>query len=176
MEGWRRSKLSRKSTMEERECQRLGTYWGRTPLKQVPQKSDRYAQNLPRSAQPRSTAQKAVVLLFRYYRATSGLLPGKPSVRGPEVARNWPGSTDRAVLLLFSRYYRNLQNPQKHQNENEHIFIIRTPFLMFLGSLESQRKDLQEYTEKHHSTTRENKTKCRKLKPLYKEQSVNPPT
>ena len=40
---------------------------------------------------------------------------------------------------------------QNMQNENGHIFRIWTPFSMILGSLDSQRKALQEYTEKHHS-------------------------
>ena len=54
------------------------------------------------------------------------------------------------------------------QYENGHILIIRTPFLMFLVSLESQRRALQDHAQNHHSPTWKDKTKCRKVNLLYK--------
>ena len=75
----------------------------------------------------------------------------------------WAGARDVRQGPAWARP--GLAKLQKNiQHENEHILIIRTPFSMFLGSLESQRKALQEYTEKHHNTTSENKTKCGKVK------------
>ena len=47
---------------------------------------------------------------------------------------------------------------------------------MILGSLESQRRALQDHAEKHHSPEMEDKAKCRKIKLSKNEQSVNPPT
>ena len=48
------------------------------------------------------------------------------------------------------RNFRPTENKQKLQCENGHIFYIRTPFSMILGSLDSQRKTLQDHAEKHH--------------------------
>ena len=84
---------------------------------------------------------------------------------GPTLSPAWLGRDQRRPALARPR----LAKLQEHiQHENEHILIIRTPFSMFLGSLESQRKALQEFTEKHHNPTRENKTKWVKVKPPYK--------
>jgi hypothetical protein len=60
-------------------------------------------------------------------------------------------------------------------NQNDHNLSIRTPFLMILGLLESQQRALQLYAEKHHSTTKEDKTKWWKVWPLFKDKSVKPP-
>ena len=46
---------------------------------------------------------------------------------------------------------------------------------MILDSLESQRRALQDHAEKHHSPTREDKTKWRKVKPLFKRITGKPP-
>jgi hypothetical protein len=43
--------------------------------------------------------------------------------------------------------------------KNGNNLSIRTPFSMILGSLESQQQALQLYAEKHHSPTKEDKTK-----------------
>ena len=46
---------------------------------------------------------------------------------------------------------------------------------MFLGSLVSQRRALQDHAEKHHSPTWEDKTKCKKVNLLYKRTTDKPP-
>ena len=48
------------------------------------------------------------------------------------------------------RNFRPSEKLQNEQYENGHIFCIRTPFSMILGSLDSQRKALQDHAEKHH--------------------------
>ena len=53
------------------------------------------------------------------------------------------------------RNFRPTKKMQKEQNDNGHIFRIRTPFSMILGSLDSQRKALKEHREKHHCTSYE---------------------
>ena len=60
------------------------------------------------------------------------------------------------------------QKLQITRYENFNNFCIRTPFLMILGSLESQRRALQHHAEKHHSPTRKGKTKWGKVRPLDK--------
>jgi hypothetical protein len=52
---------------------------------------------------------------------------------------------------------------------------IQTPFSMILGSLESQQRALQLYAEKHHSPTKEDKTKWWKVWPLFKDETIKPP-
>ena len=46
---------------------------------------------------------------------------------------------------------------------------------MILGSLESQRRALQDHAEKHHCPDMEDKTKCNKVNLSKKEQPVNLP-
>ena len=46
---------------------------------------------------------------------------------------------------------------------------------MFLGSLESPQRALQDHAEKHHSPTMEDKKKCRKINLLYKRTTDKPP-
>jgi hypothetical protein len=48
---------------------------------------------------------------------------------------------------------------KNQQHENGDNFGIRTPFLMILGSLESPQRALQLHPYKHHSITKEDKTK-----------------
>ena len=69
----------------------------------------------------------------------------QPGWLGTRSGRPWPG--------LGWPNYRTIQN------EYEHILIIRTPFSMFLDSLESPQRALQDYAEKHHSPSCEDKTK-----------------
>ena len=59
-----------------------------------------------------------------------------------------------------------LATQQRHENFNN--FFIWTPILMILGLLESQRRALKEYAEKHHSPSFEDKTKWKKVRPLDK--------
>ena len=62
----------------------------------------------------------------------------------------------------------------KEQNENGHIFCIRTPFSMILGSLESQRKALQDHDEKNHCPSWYYKSKWGKVKdPFCKPKKPN---
>ena len=44
-----------------------------------------------------------------------------------------------------------------------------------LGLVLIKKRDLQDYAEKHHSPTRDHKTKWRKAKPLYKIRTDKPP-
>ena len=46
---------------------------------------------------------------------------------------------------------------------------------MILGLLELQRRALQDHAEKNHSPKREDKTKWRKVKPLFKRITGKPP-
>ena len=52
-------------------------------------------------------------------------------------------------------------NPPKPKTNK---FFIKTPFFMILGSLDLQRKDLQDHAEKHHCPSRYYKSKWGKLK------------
>ena len=82
-------------------------------------------------------------------------MPRQPGL-GPALSLAWLGRNQRWPALARPR----LAKLQEHtQHENEHILIIRTLIFMFLGSLETQQRDLQDEAKKHHSPIWEDKTK-----------------
>ena len=109
--------------------ERVKGQWGRSPTYMGPQKCDRYELN-SRSSGTTATCSGT----------TADVLP-------------------RGVLAVVTAVLPPGENCRKPLYENGRDFCIRTPFSMFLGSLKSQRRALQEYADKHHSTTWEDKTK-----------------
>ena len=88
----------------------------------------------------------------------------------PAWGRLWPslaGQEPEAAGLGPAWARPGLPKLQKNiQHENEHILIVRTPFLIILDSLELSQWALQDYAEKHHSPTIYYNKKWGKVKPL----------
>ena len=76
-------------------------------------------------------------------------------------------SGPRAGISAPGRNFRPSEKLQNEQNEHGHIFCIRTPFSMILGSLDSQRKALQDHAEKHHCPLWYYKTKWGEFKSSF---------
>ena len=66
----------------------------------------------------------------------------------PALGRPRPGQAGRPFFFLFQ-----ISVLKINRNRNRNNFRIRTPFSIFLDSLESPQRALQEYAEKHHSPT-----------------------
>ena len=74
-------------------------------------------------------------------------LPDLTARPGAGLGLAWPARNQKRPAWARPGARPRLAKLQEHaQHENEHILIIQTPFLMFLGSLEPQQKALQEYT------------------------------
>ena len=70
--------------------------------------------------------------------------PTVPGAVQQQFRSRCSGTTAAAAVLPPDK---KLQN---NRYEKKHNLIIRTPFSMILGSLESQRRVLQDHAEKHH--------------------------
>ena len=74
------------------------------------------------------------------------------------TARPWPslaGHEPEAPALARPRLAKLQDHPTRKRTYFDHLDSI----FMFLGSLETQRSALQDHAEKHHCSTREDKTK-----------------
>ena len=132
-----------------KECQRLGFIWGRSPLNRRP-KYGRWSHF--RAAK---TGQPACGPAWAGWEA--GYLPEPP---GLVAGLGWPGGWPPSRTgRPWSRPRLAWRPGTQLRHENFNIFFIRTPISMILGSLESQRRALQDYAEKHHSPSCEDKTK-----------------
>ena len=99
-------------------------------------------------------------------------VPGKISGSGTGTGhRKCP-----AVVPVLVPVLPVTEKPQKSKNESGHIFRIRTPFLMILGSLDSQRKALQDHAEKHHCPSCEEEVTKREFDLTKKDTPKKPPT
>ena len=76
--------------------------------------------------------------------------PGAPKKRYWTWAGTLHGTSGGRNFRPKTQNFRPSENWQKLQNENGHIFCIRTPFSMILGSLESSQRAQRDYAEKHH--------------------------
>ena len=100
---------------------------------------------------------------------SKGPLAGKPG-------KNRVGTSGGRNFRPPGRNFRPYEKLQKCKNESGHIFLIRTPFSMILGSLDSQQKALQDHVEKHHCPSCEEEVTRREFYLSKKDTSEKPPT
>ena len=156
-------KVNNRGERGEKQAQEVREPWGKkAPFYRSP-KSDRLSQiRVVRS----ESGFGSEFWIFGIFRMSTNLIPDRCSTESscPGIDLFLARNSEPSRMDLF--FTRNHPEFQKHTYKKRDISYIRTPFSMFLSSLESPQRALQDHAEKHHSPTWEDKTKCRKVKPF----------
>ena len=163
MEGWRVSKAQEGQQWGKKPCSRVGEPLGKKTSFYRSQKSNRYLVFVSSGMDLFFIRNSGISGIFRM---STNLIPDRCSTESscPGIDLFLARNSEPSGMDLF--FTRNHPEFQKHTYEKRDISYIRTPFSMFLSSLESPQRALQDHAEKHHSQTWEDKTKCRKVKPF----------